>query len=371
MRLAFVMTLEALQLFVLFAVVLRRFVTAAVIVYLLLAINFAITPWYAHKELNISLAPHVDQYVQIVGDVMPGFTGTSHVTTDAKGFRTTRRVNYDAKDAYRIFAIGGSTTEQIYLDDAKTWTALLERDLSQYLNRPVEVINAGVSGLRVEHHLLMLRQIAQYKPDMVIFMMGLNDWNRQIVQELNPAPTDWDFTKSLLWKGLLALKPLPKPEESLHQGDKESPRLEHGDWYANQNNSLTRPDVREARFDDVSLEYKTLTNKIFEECKKQRYRCVFLTQPSAYSRDISPELKRRLWMTPPSQPFTVTLESLIGVSRLYNNWLYSAAKQNGFEVCDIGSQIPPTTDYLYDDCHFNERGARRVAELLHACIVGS
>ena len=371
MRLAFVITLEALLLLVLLAVVRQRFINAAVVVYFLLAINFAITPWYARQKVNISLAPNVDLYVKIMGDVMPGFTDTSHVTTDAKGFRTTKRVNYDAKDSYRIFAIGGSTTEQIYLDDAKTWTALLERDLPQYLNRPVEVINAGVSGLRSEHHLAMLRQVSQYKPDMVIFMMGLNDWNSHIIQKLNPPPIEWDFTKSLLWKGLLALKPIQKPGELPNQGGKDSPRLEYGEYYSSQNNSLTRPDVREVRFDDVAPEYKALAGKIFEECKKQHYRCVFLTHPTAYSREVAPELKKRLWMTPPNQPFTVTLDSLIHVSGLYNDWLYAAAKESGFESCDLGSQIPPTTDYLYDDCHFNEGGAKRVAELLRACIGGS
>ena len=141
--------------------------------------------------------------------------------------------------------------------------------------------------------------------------------------------------------------------------------------YAEQNNSLIRPDVREVRFDDVLAEYKTMVSRIFEECEKQGYRCVFLTHPTAYSRDIAPELKRRLWMTPPNQPFTVTLDSLIHVSGLYNDWLYAAAKESGFEACDLGSQIPPTTDYLYDDCHFNEGGAKRVAELLRACIGGS
>ena len=73
-----------------------------------------------------------------------GVAGIQRITTDTKGFRVTKNIDYESKSAFRIFAIGGSTTEQIFLDDKTTWTHLLQEKFSEHF--PVEVINTGVSA---------------------------------------------------------------------------------------------------------------------------------------------------------------------------------------------------------------------------------
>jgi hypothetical protein len=89
-------------------------------------------------EPVITLLPNVRQQLRFVGDVIPRFNGIQTVTTDSKGYRTNTPIDYGRKDpnTLRIVAIGGSTTEDIYLDDAKTWTSLLAAHLSKALNRP-------------------------------------------------------------------------------------------------------------------------------------------------------------------------------------------------------------------------------------------
>jgi hypothetical protein len=52
----------------------------------------------------------------------------------------------------------------------------------------------------------------------------------------------------------------------------------------------------------------------------------------------------------------------------YNKTLLKMGKKEGFPVCDLASAIPPTTDYLYDDCHFNEGGARLVSKKIAECL---
>jgi hypothetical protein len=42
---------------------------------------------------------------------------------------------------------------------------------------------------------------------------------------------------------------------------------------------------------------------------------------------------------------------------------------DGFPFCPLARSIPPTTEYFYDDCHFNENGARKVASLLADCLL--
>ena len=51
---------------------------------------------------------------------LPGISGVQSITTDELGFRVTHDVDYTDGTPYRIFAIGGSTTADEKLDDAKT-----------------------------------------------------------------------------------------------------------------------------------------------------------------------------------------------------------------------------------------------------------
>ena len=71
------------------------------------------------------------QKVKVVGNVMPGFKDINLITTDKLGFRVNNSINYDLKIKTRIFTIGGSTTEEIYVDDKETWSYLLEKKLNK------------------------------------------------------------------------------------------------------------------------------------------------------------------------------------------------------------------------------------------------
>ncbi len=161
--------------------------------------NQALSPFiftHLREKMLLTLPPNIDWHLRVVGDVMPGFDGVQHVTTDGKGFRTTPAIDYQQKPAgtSRVFAIGASTTEELYLDDRKTWTHLLQDGLATAMGTRVEVVNTGVSGLRSPHHLVTLNHIARYQPDLVLILMGVNDWNHQILEVMDESrrgPSSW------------------------------------------------------------------------------------------------------------------------------------------------------------------------------------
>ena len=380
--------IELLLCLILIAILKNRYSTAATTVFLLLLANVLITPVNLKRasETFITLPPNQDYKIKVVGDVTPGFSGISRITTDDHGFRVTHPVDYRNKgDVYRIFAIGASTTAQMLLSNEKTWTALLEKDLEKAWGRKVEVINAGVNGLRAEQHFITFENILQYSPDAVIFLMGINEGTRHIRDHFlsqggspqqsveAPAASDGrqgatgrfmklanalDIRKSLIWLGLTGLR--NRLFDVVHVDD--------GSYYSSQNNSLARKDVREFSTTTVSDDYKAWVERLIGKCAETRTRCIFVNQPNAYSPEISEELKVRLWMTPTEESYTLRLAALENLARVYNTWLMTAAARQGMEVCDIASAVPPTTDYLYDDCHFNEGGARLVASLLARCM---
>ena len=335
-----------------------------------LVLQSLLTPLVIDRNL-VTLQPNLERRLDVVGDGLPGIQGPQTITTDSMGFRVTRTVSYDAKPegTYRIFAIGGSTTEQILLDDYKTWTHLLqERVGARFDSLNVEVINTGVSGLRSEQHLSTLKFITQFSPDLVVFLIGINDWNRHIwdvhgdPEHRSPRPHAFSFSESLLGAALKGiqgvLEPLPEP----------AVEFETGEYYSTQNDSLRRNQVRRFRPDAVSDSYHRALEQIRDACHRASITCMFVNQPTGYLPDAPADLRRHFWMTPPNTSYTLDFESLVRLSNLYNQYLLSFANENSLASCDLVAHFEPSLEDFYDDCHFNTAGAQRVAVYLEQCV---
>jgi lysophospholipase L1-like esterase len=314
------------------------------------------------KNYNITLI--------VRGNVMPNFEGLNTISTDDKGFRSLNKVDYENENTFRIFAIGGSTTEETFVDDKETWTSLLEIGLTNSYNKSSEVINTGVSGLRAVHHLATMKETEKYHPDVYIFLMGVNDWNKHIKDNFLglSANSLINLPNSLIWKGLSFVKSIVSSKNSKVSEVSEVIE-EYGNYYSKQNNSLEKDDVRIFLPENIDSEYELMVKKIASKCNENKYICFFLNQPSAYSTQLTEDLKKRLWMTPPNVEYTLDLGSLIHTSNLYNTELKRLANNNDIYFCDIASQIKPTTDYFYDDVHFNEKGSVKVANAVLECLI--
>src|SRR5581483_8503954 len=127
-----------------------------------------------------SLTPNLEIIFHEDGSNDLGLTGDFSIKADSHGFKVTKPVNYGESARLRIFAIGGSTTEQSCLPNVFTWTHFLQEQLDQSLVDGVEVVNTGLSGLRARHYLATLKLISKYHPDLVIFTSGGTDWREHI-----------------------------------------------------------------------------------------------------------------------------------------------------------------------------------------------
>lgn len=346
----------------------KKIFSIGIFIYLILFLNFILTPISGQDNNYITLPKNMSRNVFIKTDLISGISSPSHISTDQMGFRTTKNINYfDKKNEYRIFAIGASTTEQIFIDDSKTWATYLQSELN-ILNKNVVVINTGVSGLRAKHHFYTALEVSRYSPDALIFMFGINDWNKDITSNLDDASViriNFEITSSPLFKSLNVIRTLIDGMTSENSSSKIN---EYGEYYAKQNNSLDRNLKKSIDIKSVSKDYEYWVNKIFELCEEKKLKCLFVNQATAYSKNISFDLKKRLWMTPPERNYTLELDNLISVSSIYNSWLMKTAFSKNFPICDISEQLDASLDNFYDDCHFNEGGAKKVGKLLSICI---
>lgn len=310
-----------------------------------------------------TLEPNHYHRLEIIGDIMPGFEGVNTISTDSKGFRTTKKINYDDQSNYRIFSVGGSSTAQVYVDDNETWSAYLEDLLYSKFNEEVETINTGVSGLRAINHLATLNHTEKFHPDLYLFLLGPNDWNNHMISSFH------DIKRSLIYYSLYKMKNLINvKKEPVTYKKKDFIEKVDGVHYYKRQNSLEKKDKRIFKPEDVKKDYKKVMIKIAKKCNNNNYKCMVITSPNAYSEKISEDLKVRLWMTPPNEDYTLDLKSLIHITNLYNNWLKVFAINNNLYFCDLAGKIEPSIKFLYDDSHFNENGSKKAAEEIAKCV---
>jgi lysophospholipase L1-like esterase len=138
--------------------------------------NYYVAQWrQAEKRLRAPDADPVLTYHLRPNDRVRFAKST--IPINSRGFRG-REVSLEKGDAYRIVALGESTTFGLTLaPDHRPWPELLEQMIRERLKlrRPVEVINAGVPGYRLDQNLRRFAtDILPLRPDVVISYHGIN-----------------------------------------------------------------------------------------------------------------------------------------------------------------------------------------------------
>ena len=135
---------------------------------------------------------------------LPGVAKVVHHTANKWGMRGEDPPK-DWKQATTILTVGGSTTQCFYLDDSQTWPNLLQKQMRAWCPN-VWVGNAGLDGHSTHGHvLLMKRVIEKLKPDIVIFLVGVNDLALSISYDREGSPFDNHWRAKITSTGIGAL----------------------------------------------------------------------------------------------------------------------------------------------------------------------
>lgn len=338
-------------------------------------------------NLNNTFKPHPD--------VMPGIHGKSRFVINSQGIRGEE---FSPEQTYRILAIGGSTTECLFLDQSEAWPYLLQRTLDETTlnNQEVWVGNVGRSGQTTRHHILEMRYLLpQYpKVDAVVMLIGVNDLLVRLAQDVNYQPNFMDRVGSE--EQLIPRTFSVYPEESLpfYKGtaiwrlarrvksvglslfvQDETGTFQEDDgaiyitWREHRRNaSATRntlPDL-----DSALDEYSRNINTIIDLAEKHSVRLILVTQPSIWNPDLSKEATNLLWMGGISDYQRemgheyYSVEALEHGMKMYNEVLLEACQTRGVECINLASILPKDTTVFYDDVHFNESGSKKAADAL-------
>lgn len=315
--------------------------------------------------------------------VMPGISGVQIFSTDEDGIRSTSERKPDGRN---ILAIGGSTTECLYLNDHSTWAALLEKKLNSDSETPVWVGNAGRSGLNSRHHLFAMDRFLPQFPEVtdVILLAGVNDLSVALgtqesfsVEEILASHRfrKVSFSNDVTEKNRL-VDYLDIRNYHIHYLLSRSLYIlqNKGDIQDAAGSSYVRN--RQKRMNaEKHLELPQLTSALQEfernlefiakTCSNRHVNLILLTQPSVWSDSISSELEALLWMGEGTAGKYHAPDNLAYGMNQFNEVIRNVAERHSVMLIDLAVELPKDTTVFYDDCHFNLHGARSVADIIH------
>ncbi len=320
--------------------------------------------------------------------LLPGVSGPSVFRIDRLGFRSTER---PPAPLLSVLALGGSTTECLYLDQSETWPALLQERLRATRDPTVWVANAGRSGRTTRDHVLQLRQLLVQPPrfDLLLLLAGTNDLASWLAgQAPDPTPPGESpellarafdvlplartpggpHRRTALWNLLDAAHERFSRPPGMPQVEDEAAAI-YATWRAHRRTAATR--IERLPDGTAALHaFECQLAAIAELCQTLGVKLVLLTQPALWDERLPVELEGRLWMGGvgdyQAQPGCAyySAGALARGLALFDERMRRFAAARGLPCLDLARAIGSDPRCFYDDVHFSEAGARAAAEFL-------
>jgi lysophospholipase L1-like esterase len=281
----------------------------------------------------------------------------------------------DWDGAFTVITVGGSTTQCFYLDDTRAWPQVLQDRLRAACPR-AWVGNAGLDGHSTRgHKLLMEAVIAKLRPDMVIFLVGVNDlalsvafgeagspWDESLARRIRGGGLRGLFDRSRLLQILAAWK-------RVAEGETRVAVVNHARYVPKPlegpEDSLPPPE----RLSSLAPFLRNL-DTLAARCRALGARPVFLTQPGLFSADPKWRAIQGGMSFLRTSRWHISAATEYRLLRVFNDSLLSRCAALKADCFDLAARIPHDSAYFYDDYHFTDRGARAVGEAVAGFLSG-
>jgi lysophospholipase L1-like esterase len=270
-----------------------------------------------------------------------------------------------------VVAVGGSTTECLYLTDGKDWPQVLGAMLASSFPG-VWVNNAGLDGHSTYGHILLVRQrLARLRPRVVLFLVGINDLGRTQMRPQDRALVDG---KGVPWSVRLARhSAIAATALNLRRG-----------WEAQQVNLPYREiDLsatpaflpgRKRREDLLATHrahlpaYAERLEELVRLSREAGMEPVFLTQPALYGEAVDDVTGVDLAVVEVDRERLLNGRAAWELLELYNDVTRVVGGQQGVLVVDVARALPKSSRLFYDFVHFTNEGAAAVARVTYVSL---
>ena len=272
------------------------------------------------------------------------------------------------QNTVRVLTLGGSTTQNGGLPEQYRYpNVMLGLLKNAYPEKNIEVFNAGMVWYTSKHSLInYTTNLREWKPDIAILMHGLNDimrscvGNNQTVGEYNRL---WSNFYGPSYAGV-------KP----YTIEKRIFDIFSNIWFSSIKNSEV--DVAPEKFLSL-IDYERNLKTLVHVLKLDGVKVILMTEANRYEEGLDGQeeslskfskgscMKKERFMkyTYPS------LQSIIEITRAFNNRSIEVAIQEGVIYADPESLIPKNETYFADEMHYTKLGASMLAHIAADTII--
>jgi len=297
--------------------------------------------------------------------------------TNNMGFRGPYLAMPKPPEECRIFMVGGSTTECLYLDERATITMQLQRYLQEQYPDSVmiRVYNAGKGGDRSFDHVAMITQrIVHLDPDVIILFCGLNDLLAAMagvdyvhLPQAGRARYSFPDLLAYLATEFQISRHVMNIVSSTSDADVRQAIPFHSN-YENLARLCKSYPLAKNGPETAIAPYERNVRTIIGVVRAHGVPLMLMTQPTTWNSRIDPGAAEWHWMNC-ADSVRYRERDMDRAMEAYNDVLRRLSGEYEIPLVDLARMIPKTRDVIYDDCHFNINGAGVAAMMVGKAVV--
>jgi hypothetical protein len=339
-------------------------ITLAILLVEIVIIELIFGNWITGPHLHYLTITRDVQIKRDVGTIEPE-PEIATFTRDKHGLRG----DYGGDPAnIDIFVMGGSTTNELYVDDKKTWVAQLNNMLAEG-GYKLKAINAGVDGHSSIAHIrsfeVWLPQIPRLKPKYFMFYIGLNEPPAFALETFDLLEETKFWAKvERRWKNNSALNNLfrlirgairARQVRAVHS----RMQFNEADMKVRWDHSLTVRERVEPRWRTQLDAYEPRARRLAQLTRQWGAIPIFVTQTRGEYRWRKGEL---IAMNEENFESAMT-------HHLFNEITMKVCREENGICIDLEQEAEFGDGDFYDHAHVNSVGSRKIAEVIYRNLV--
>lgn len=321
--------------------------------------------WFREDKIQRLLIPRDVQIKYDISNLYSADYDSTNYTRDKFGLRG----NFPKYNQIDILTIGGSTTDQRYIDDSRTWQTILQEKFNLEGNK-IFIANAGIDGQSTFGHLKNFEwwfpSIPHLKPTYIFFYVGINDIFLSEETEFDyliSYKSDKDLlyvirNNSFFYSAFRQLKNFIFPSRTVQDVLQKHVAFSKQMWSDEPLKTIS------SELMNVYLKnYGDRVNKLIDRTLDIGAIPVLITQPARVYKEQNNEIVG-ISDTIYVKSFAINGVDYYNILSKYNNKLEEIAKRRNVILVDVFTENSWEDDDFYDYFHMTPKGSKKLAEII-------